>query len=291
MSDSHCWSQRAIDSFLSPEDKKSFGHPAEGAPIPPIIQSYLENRDPAQWASMQNPICASEGVPACDDNAKLLASKALRLFETLHKDITGESVSLAEPETCEDIERILQKGMTYKAMHGGTSKDEPSKSQPPPTLAACPEDMVFSETGTCVGKPWHDYVSCQAEKAHGGCSDGNKWVQEHCAKTCAPLLRRGLKKEVPYPFKENYSVKSKPNFHLNDKTYNHGLVLTTAHGCTASEKAKLELWGHEGVRIVECINEDGQAITGTHPDSHYCNDVTAFPTFKTVENQLYPYPY
>ena len=200
--------RNARSTPLSPEDKKSFGHPAEGAPIPPIIQSYLENRDPAQWASMQNPICASEGVPACDDNAKLLASKALRLFETLHKDITGETVSLAEPDTCEDIQRILQKGMTYKAMHESTSKDEPSKSQPPPTLAACPEDMVLSETGTCVGKPWHDYVSCEAEKAHGGCSDGNKWVQEHCAKT-GSLLRRGLKNEVLTPLKK--TTTSNPN--------------------------------------------------------------------------------
>lgn len=298
MSDSYCWSQRAIDSYLSPEDKKQFGEPVEGSAIPPIIQSYLEKRDPTQWLNMQNTICALESLPVCNDHSKVLASKTLRLFESLHKETTGETVMLPDPETCEDIQKILKDGMTYKTIHEESTL--PQKNGPPfvtsdppplpvtsaPPSPRCPDGMVLSESVGCAHKPWHDYVSCEVERLQGGC-DGNKWVQEHCAKTCT-TLRRGLKKDVPYPFAD---PKSQPNFHLNDKTYNHGLVLTTAHGCTASEKVKLEMWGHEGVRIVECVGPDGRAISGTHPDSHYCNDVTTFPTFKTVENQLYPYPY
>ena len=51
----------------------------------------------------------------------------------------------------------------------------------------CEGTQVLSETGTCVEKPWDDFVSCYLEKQQGACSNGrnpNVWVIEHCSTTC-----------------------------------------------------------------------------------------------------------
>lgn len=55
-------------------------------------------------------------------------------------------------------------------------------------FVACADDETMSEyMGSCVKKPWNDYVSCQIEKEQGACEDGrdpNQWVIRHCKHTC-----------------------------------------------------------------------------------------------------------
>lgn len=101
----------------------------------------------------------------------------------------------------------------------------------------------------------------------------------------APL--RGGRYSVPAPFRSGQLPESDPAA----PDLRNGVVLSTGRGCTMNEMDKLELYGHPGVRVVECIDAEGAPLPATHADAHYCAGIDAYPAFKTVDNKQYDYPY
>ena len=181
-------------------------------------------------------------------------------------------------ETCEATMATAQKAITfYETMHERITGDPTSFSLP----ETCSEARKIVDDAMAFG----EFSQAQSNTESNKSNESNESSESNEPK------RRGLKKKVPYPFRSHLEDTKFNNPLIHDTKYNHGLVLTTAQGCTASEKAKLEMWGHDGVRIVECVNADGRPIRSSHPDAHYCTNIKTYPTFKTVDNQLYPYPY
>ena len=133
-------------------------------------------------------------------------------------------------------------------------------------------------------------IADKALRVHERLHDTGDALRQQAQQQQAPEdSARGLRNQtIGNPFRDAYPPLKPAS---NKLDYRNGIVLTTSHGCTASEKIKLQLDGHAGVRIVQCINENGQPIRPTHPDAHYCSGVEQFPTFKSSDNQIIPYPY
>ena len=132
-------------------------------------------------------------------------------------------------------------------------------------------------------------IADKALRVHGQVHDTEDALRHSQQQQAPEDSARGLRNQtIGNPFRDAYPPLKSAS---NKLDYRNGIVLTTSHGCTASEKIKLQLDGHVGVRIVQCINENGQPIRSTHPDAHYCVGIEQFPTFKSSDNQIIPYPY
>jgi hypothetical protein len=118
----------------------------------------------------------------------------------------------------------------------GISVSDPSQN------LSCGANEILSELGHCVTKPWYDFLSCAEESAGGACTDGNTWVAQHCATTCANL-------QPPPP--------SEPGCHvlMPSGCHNHP-------GFTRDWEAKTNVWV-----------KDQSWISRSQTDKNYCENV------------------